>query len=57
MLVFTGRGKPEGREDQTEGERNQGFSFGHTSLEKVVGSVGGDEVELRLGCKCEPSLF
>lgn len=45
MLVFTDRGKPEGREDQIEGERNQGFSFGHTSLEKAVGSVGGDEVQ------------
>ena len=42
MLVFTERGKPEGREDQTE-EKDQGLSFGHISLEKVIGSVGRDE--------------
>lgn len=43
MLVFTERGKPEGREDQTE-EKDQGLSFGHISLEKVIGSVSRDEV-------------
>lgn len=43
MLVFTERGKPEGREDQNEGERSR-LSFGHISLEKVIGSVGRDAV-------------
>lgn len=42
-LVFTKSGKPEGREDQREGGRNQGFNFGH--------------INVRLVWKCEPSLF